>query len=104
MGESNKPPSYARLQEVLKNEVHDFGSYSALQDELNDAIDRRKLKHLAESADDTRLTFSELHALDTFLRRKGHGGLSQIFRATDLLESIADLPKVTFLIGFKPEA
>lgn len=103
MGEPNKlPPSYVRLQEVLQNEVHEFGSYSALQDEL--AIDRRKLKHLAESSDDTRLTFSELHTLDTFLRRKGHGGLSQIFRATDLLQAIADLPKVTFLIGFKPEA
>ena len=111
-------PSQVRLQAALEREFKDATTYVELErrlrsavsgesesessGELEKTIDRRKLRRLAASDEDVPITFSELHTLDVFLRRRGHGGLSSIFRSTDLLQSISELPTTTFFLGFQP--
>jgi hypothetical protein len=117
--ESSQPVPELRLAKILGERLIKEGSYTALAQAISaangirtdedgkrpkDAVDRRKLKNIVDS--DDKLTFSvgELRALDHYLERYGHGlAYSPLFAKPDLLQSLAELGDVTFLLGSKPE-
>jgi hypothetical protein len=119
-----------RLARVLSQGVAREGSFSALakaiaesspprpkQDQDRDdrkgkkrrkkgkwVVDRRKLKSLVEGRGDVVLSLDQLRALDRYLERYGAGlAYLPLFEKPDLMQTLADSGRVTFLLGSKPE-
>jgi len=110
-----------RLGRTLRARVATEGSYSALsraieranpsgtqagsgQDPPTPILDRRKLKAIVEGAPNLVLSLQELRALDRYLDRFGEGlAFKPIFEQPDILQTLADSGRVTFLLGSKLE-
>jgi hypothetical protein len=71
--------AHTRMSTILREAAASRG-FKDLAETLVSGVDRRKLSHIAHEAGDTTLSFAELAAIDKFLVREGHGGLSSVFR------------------------
>jgi hypothetical protein len=111
-----------RLVRVLSKRKTEEGSYSALAEAIADCnpggepadpprgarkkrpagVDRRKLKALVEGRGDVVLSLKELRALDRYLERYGEGlAYVPLFEKPDLMQTLAESGRVTFLLGSK---
>lgn len=113
------PGSDLRLARVLKERATAEGGFSALARAVSrangvdtgsdvrgrrekDVIDRRKLRSLAEARDDVLLSIADMRALDRYLERFGEGlGYFPLFERPDLMQTLAESGRVTFLLGSK---
>jgi hypothetical protein len=67
-------------------------------------VDRRKLKSLVEGRGDVVLSLDELRALDCYLEHYGEGlAHVPLFEKPDLMHTLADSGRVTFLLGSRPD-
>jgi hypothetical protein len=130
MGPPSEPSSAApapgfRLGRILAEHKANKGSYSALAEAIEKSnpadrepdpkqegrkrskkrgVDRRKLRALVEGDPHVVLSLQELRALDRYLEPFGEGlAFKSIFENPDLLQTLADSRRVTFLLGSKPE-
>jgi hypothetical protein len=110
-----------RLAEVLGEHKAREGGYAALARAISEAngrdttpgangkrppdiIDRRKLVNLVEDPSKVVLSLADLRALDHYLERFGEGlAYVPLFKKPDLMQTLADSGRVTFLLGSKPE-
>lgn len=109
-----------RLARVLAERKDQEGSYSALaraidsssaagpgtgarEDDQMHRFDRRKLKRIIEGDENLVLTLKELRALDRYLECYGKGlAYVPLFQKPDLMQTLAESGRVTFLLGSKP--
>lgn len=125
MQSNSDPPSPRdtdlRLARVLADRRDKEGGYSALARAINDSardgpradsaeddhklkFDRRKLKSIIEANKNLVLTLKELRALDRYLERYGEGlSYVPLFQKPDLMQTLAESGRVTFLLGSKPQ-
>jgi hypothetical protein len=115
------PPSDSdlRLARVLAERKDQEGGYSALARAIDESgagprpdsgkgdrkylVDRRKLKSIIEADQNLVLTLKELRALDCYLERFGKGlAYVPLFQKPDLMQTLAESGRVTFLLGSKP--
>jgi hypothetical protein len=119
---SSPPDSDLRLARVLGELKAKEGGYSALaraidrstaagprpdsgEDDRKRGFDRRKLKSIIEADKNLVLSLKELRALDCYLERYGEGlAYVPLFQKPDLMQTLAESGRVTFLLGSKPEA
>jgi hypothetical protein len=105
-----------RLSRALGERKAREGSYAALARAIEKsnaiggradqgrALDRRKLKAIVDGAPNLVLSLQELRALDCYLERYGEGlAYVPLFEKPDLMQTLADSGRVTFLLGSKPE-
>jgi hypothetical protein len=75
------------------------------EDDRKRGFDRRKLKSIIEADKNLVLTLKELRALDCYLEPYGEGlAYVPLFQKPDLMQTLAESGRVTFLLGSKPEA
>jgi hypothetical protein len=82
----------------------DQGRDEGKQRKSKRGVDRRKLKALVEGDPNVVLSVRELRAIDVYLDRYGQGlAYVPLFERPDLLQTLADSGRVTFLLASKPE-
>ena len=99
-----KEGSYAALaRAITKSNAAASGTDATLEDRSR-ALDRRKLRAIVEGAPNLVLSLQELRALDCYLERYGEGlAYVPLFEKPDLMQTLAESGRVTFLLGSKPE-
>ncbi len=99
-----KEGSYAALARAIAKSNAAASQTDAEPEDRSRALDRRKLKAIVEGAPNLVLSLQELRALDCYLERYGEGlAYVPLFEKPDLMQTLADSGRVTFLLGSKPE-